>query len=64
MENENLNTGENMENKGADTATVNSDGANVVANGTANEGISVNVGESLPDVEVFPNTDNNSENIT
>lgn len=64
MENENLNTGENMENKGADTTAVNSDGSNVVTNGTANEGINVNVGETLPDVEVFPNADNNSENIT
>ena len=64
MENENLNTGENMENKGADTAVVNSDGTNAVSNATANERINVNVGETLPDVEVFPNADTNSENIT
>ncbi|MBO7612187.1 MAG: response regulator [Elusimicrobia bacterium] len=65
MENENLTTGENMENKGIDTTGISSDGTNVVSNGTTNDGINVNSGENtIPNVEVISNTDNNSENVT
>ena len=64
MENENLTTGENIENKGTDTAVVNPDGTNVAPNGGTNEGINANSVEStIPNAEVVPN-DDVSEKIT
>ena len=65
MENENLTTGENIENKGIDTTGINSDGTNANSNGTANEGININANENtIPNVEVISNSDNNSDNVT
>ena len=59
MENENLTIGDNIENKGTDSASVSSDGANAaIPNGGTNEGISVNAGENtIPDVEVISKND-------
>lgn len=58
MENENLTTGENMENKGVESSGINSDGTGAVPNGGTNQDVNVNtVGDSIPDVEVFPDED-------
>lgn len=65
MDNENLNTGENIENKGAEATAVSSEGANGVTNAGINENVNVNAeSQSSAGIENNSNVDNASEKIT